>query len=281
MKKVLVTGVVVLLLAALLAGAGLVAGCGGSSSTGGDQTPTKVLEESNKKMESVKSFKADGTYSINMGGTEGSSTGTEASSVSFEMQVQMKGVNNYDARMVMKGMGDNVDVYIRDGYAYYTVAGTGWVKQKMNETSNISAFTPTEMKEFSKEAENLRFLPSDNEYYKVAFDVSSEFFEKSLSQEGVPEGIPPQYAEMMEQVVKGMKMGAEFTINKKTMYLEDADLKITTGSIPQIGNMVIVMKMVMSDYNKPVNVALPPEAAGAQEVPAGEEGVPGLPGLTL
>lgn len=281
MKKVLVSTVVALLLVALLAAVGLLAGCGGSSSSG-NLTPEQVLEQSNKKMESVKSFKANGSYSMKTGSATGTAPDAGADAFTYEMLVKLTGDKGFDGRMAIKGGGQDTDIYISDGWAYFEVEGTGWVKQKMDESGSISAPTPADMAEFSKGAENLKLLPSDGEYYKISFNVSPAYFEKAMSQQGATEGVPAEYSSMMKELAKQMKMSAEFTINKNTMYLEDVNMKISMGEIPQVGKMDVSMDMVFSDYNKPVAVSLPPEAKGAKEMPATTEGgVPGIPGLGL
>ena len=314
MKKIAAVSLAVVLVIALLA----VAGCGGSntSSTPSGKTTSssgssaeKILTESNKKMTGITSVKATGAYKGNM--TDSSATsGSDAFDFAFTMNVDLSNEKSPKGLMTMKGMGEDLTIYLDNGYAYVNVPGTGWGKTPVG-SSGLTATTPAEIQKFAEGAQNLRIVSETGDTYKIAFDVGPKYIEQQLKSQGSTEGLtkemqdavtdmadplhedadsptpglthryPDRVLFLVTQMAKSMKISAVFSINKSTLYLTAVTMKIGLNA-EALGNMSMNMAMAFSDYNKPVTVTLPPEAANAPTLQnSAATGLPSFPGLGL
>jgi hypothetical protein len=259
------------LTAALLVSALIVSGCGKTAPKKSDAQ--KLLEESNKKMQTVKSFKAVGT--INM---SGKAPGAGNMDLDFEMQVQTKGPRDFDGHMVMKGMGQDTEMYMVGGNAYVNVPGKGWYKQPLGDYTDISKPpTPAEMAKISEAAENVRILTEDSQYYRMAFDVGPEYIEEAMGMQKDTEGLSAEEKKMMEEMLKGIKMTAVFKIEKSTMYILNMTMGFGIPNMPLVGAVRMEQKIDFSEFDKPVSISLPEEAKNAPEVTPGSEGLPTTP----
>jgi predicted small lipoprotein YifL len=271
MRKAFLVVLVALMLVAVM-----VVGCGEKKPAGESADAKMVLEESTEKMQEVDSMKASGSYEMT---TE--TEGAEQMDLSFQMEMDLSDPNDIKGRMIMKGMGQDIDVYMSGGYAYTQVPDRGWVKTPL-DTQSMSQPTPEEIKKFADNAENLKITSEDDTSYTLEFDLSRDFVEEQIQEQGeVTEGAS-EYTEMVEAIVNSMTMGAKFKIAKDSMFIEETQIKMDVTDMPMVGDMSLDMKMEFSDYNQPVTVALPPEAASATEVeaiPGTSGGVPGFPGM--
>jgi hypothetical protein len=283
-KKIAAVSLAVVLVIALLA----VAGCGGSntSSTPSGKTTSssgssaeKILTESNKKMTGITSVKATGAYKGNM--TDSSATsGSDAFDFAFTMNVDLSNEKSPKGLMTMKGMGEDLTIYLDNGYAYVNVPGTGWGKTPVG-SSGLTATTPAEIQKFAEGAQNLRIVSETGDTYKIAFDVGPKYIEQQLKSQGSTEGLTKEMQDAVSQMAKSMKISAVFSINKSTLYLTAVTMKIGLNA-EALGNMSMNMAMAFSDYNKPVTVTLPPEAANAPTLQnSAATGLPSFPGLGL
>lgn len=272
-------------LAALLIAALLVAGCGSSGTKSGGSTvgkmdAAKILAESNKKMQSISSVDVKGNYKIDVSGS--TSGANENMNVTFEMQMDLKDPNNPQGHMVMTGLGQDSDVYLVGGFAYMNTA-QGWVKTPIAQSGGIEQASPAELAKFAKNAENMKVVSDSGSNYVIGFDISSKYLQDAMKNSGAStQSLGSEGQQLFDSIAKSMKMAAVFTIDKNTMYVGDAKITMAVKDAPMIGNMNLNMGMAFSNYNQPVTVALPAEAAGAKEVSASEAGsIPGLPGLGL
>lgn len=286
MRKLATVSLAMLLVIALF-----LAGCGGqksSSSPSGQNgsssgsNAAKILEESNQKMAGVKSVRATGAYKGNMLGSSAPG-GSEAFDFAFDMSIDVSDKKAPRGTMTMKGMGQDTMVYLENGFAYVNVPAQGWGKTPVAE-SGLTSASPAEIQKFSKGAENLRVVSESGDTYKIAFDVGPKFMQEQLKQaRGTTEEMTPEVQSMINDMVKDMKMSAVFTIDKSDLFLTDATIQMSMN-VPTLGNMNIDMALAFSDYNKPITVSLPPEAASAPlvENPEGATpGIPSFPGLGL
>jgi predicted nuclease of predicted toxin-antitoxin system len=292
MRKSLLGSLAVLLAIGLLVGL-LLAGCGGSSTSGtatssGSLNAKRILEQSSKKMQAVKTAKATGSYKLAGTPATGTSSPSGAQNMEFSYQMEMD-VSNPDKpemHMVMKGQGQTTDLYITGGFVYMNVPGKGWVKTPAGTTSEgMAQATPAEITQFANNAENLKIISEDADSYKLSFDIGKKYIQDQLKKEQGGTNLGPDVEKLMNQMINNMKMTAVFTINKATSYIENVDLVMSIKNMPAVGDMNLAMSMAFSDFNKPVAVALPAGAANAQEMselPSGTNGgIPTIPGLGL
>ncbi|MBK5092733.1 MAG: hypothetical protein JJE48_04355, partial [Actinobacteria bacterium] len=163
-----------IVLAALLAATLVVAGCGKTTPKFGDAK--KLLEDSNKAMQSVKSYKAVGDISIYSNAPEAGKMNFD-----FEMQIQQKSEKDFAGRMTMNSMGQDIDMYMVNGYAYTNDPEQGWVKQPLSDLSDFSRLaSPSDISKLGDAADNTRILTEDSQYYKIAFDLSADYIKELM-----------------------------------------------------------------------------------------------------
>ena len=288
MRKAVTGSLAFLLIAALFAGALLVAGCGSTtaekSSTGqtasGEQSAKALLAATSKKMQSVKTARATGGYKMDTtaGGTQ---------NMQFKYQMEMNVTNSNDPQMHMVTEGSTqTEMYVTGGYAYVNVPGTGWVKSPSGSSESMSGTTPAEITKFANNAENLRIISQDAVSYKIGFTVSRKYMEQALKQQQGDTSLGPDVEKLIQQTITGMKMSAIFTVNKRSLYTTAVALVVEMKNMPAqtsaaVGDIALNMTLGFSDFNQPVTITLPPEAANATLMPESSTstGIPSLPGL--
>lgn len=285
MRKLALCSVILLLAAALI-----FAGCGGKkedtsgTKSSGNLSAKQILEESSKKMQAVKSAKAEGAYKMTTSAApESSSEAGGNMEFAFDMEMDLTNQQKPDLKMAMKGMGQDTVIYMTGGYAYMEAPEQGWVKAPAGESDSMSQTSPAEIAKFADNAENLRIVSESGTSYQISFDIGKEMLKEQMgSQQDVSE-LGPEIQKMLEDMLKNMKMSAVFTIDKKTMYIEQAKINMAVRDFPMVGDMTLDMAMKFSGFNQPVNVSLPPEAANAQEMAelpgSTSGGIPGIPGF--
>lgn len=272
-------GLIVLLVVLLACAVALAAGCGSKKETKSDAQ--KILEQSQEKMSAVDSLKMTGSMVVNTPGAE-----TKQETAELSMDVKMISPEDVEGHMVVKGSdGEQTDVYVSGGYVYTKDPASGWYKQKADEFGSMSSgmMTPKDLEELNKYAENITMTESGNEY-KLSFDIGPEYFEKALgaTTDQTTQTVPgsKEIEEMMKSLIKGIQMSLTYTIDKSTMLAGSAKLKVTMKDVPMMGDLSIAMDMTFSDYNAPVQVALPEEAKSAKEIEPGTA-MPSIPGLGI
>ncbi|MBN2169228.1 MAG: hypothetical protein JW738_08285 [Actinobacteria bacterium] len=248
-------------------------GCGGKSSA----EAADILDKSNAAMQKITSFtmKTTGKYEMDM--TEGMDQ-----DIKMEMKADMSDPQNLKAQIVTSMMGMDTEMYLLGNYSYMEMPGMGWVKTPMADMGEYSQMTPEDISNMSKGAEDVKLVSEDGNSYEVSFTVGSKYFESAFEGDALGDELGEELSGMFEDMIKNMSMSAVFKIDKKTMYTTEAKVKMDMKDVPMIGNMTADMVMKYSDYNKPVTIELPPEAAAAPEIDPSELGTtPSLPGLPI
>lgn len=284
MRKLAICCVILLLAAALV-----VAGCGSkkeATSTpndSGNLSAKKILEESSKKMQTVKSSKAAGAYKMSTSAASSATSG-QNTDFTFEMEMDLSDQQKPEMKMAMKGMGQDTLLYMTGGFVYMEVPDQGWVKSPVGDSGSMSQTSPAEIAKFAEDAENLRIVSESGGSYKISFDIGQDMLKEQMGAQQNTSELGPEVQKMIDEMIKNMKMTAVFTINKSTMYIEDARINMAVKNFPMVGDMTLDMAMKFSDFDQPVSVSLPPEAANATEtaeIPSSTTGVPGFPGFGL
>lgn len=286
MKKV-----VVALIAALAIAAVLATGCGSGKST---STPTaggkaqSILKANQVKMQGVKSFKINGTYTVTTPSAE-----VKTESATFTGEVQMVSANDARAHVTAtpSGGGKPSEIYVADGFQYTYDPNKGWSKSKVGSASDLTSsgiITPSSISELTKYAENMKLGPVQNGKYVLTFDIGSKFFDQVFkqaaqgSQSSAPTGTAAQSAQQLAQAMKellsGLTMSMTYKIDQTSGLADGASIKVSLkGSA--LGDATADISMTFSDYNAPVTITLPPEAQNAPEKQTGPGGIPSLPNL--
>jgi hypothetical protein len=255
MRKVLLAATAVLLAVTII-----VAGCGKTNQT--ESSAQKLLEDSNKAMQSLKSYKAVGK--INMSSNVANQG---AMNFSFEMQIQQNGPKDFEGRMMINALGKNMDVYITNGYVYTNDPEKGWVKQPLSSVTDFSTLaSPADISKLGDAAQNARILTEDSQYYKIAFDLNADYLKQLMGPKTSNKNLSSEEKKIADEMLKGMQMGAVFKLEKSTMYVNSMVMNFNIQSVPSVGNVKMEEKIDLSEFNKPVEVNLPAEAQNAQEV---------------
>ena len=255
MRKVLLV-----VTAALLAVTLIVAGCGKTNPTKG--SAQKLLEDSNKAMQSLKSYKAVGN--INMSSNVADQG---AMNFSFEMQIQQKGPKDFEGRMMVRSTGKNIEVYIANGYVYTNDPEKGWIKQPLASVTDFSTLaSPADISKLGDAATNARILTEDSQYYKITFDLNADYLKQLMGLQKSNKNLSSEEKKIADEMIKGMQMGAIFKLEKSTMYVKSMVMNFNIQNVPSVGTVKMEEKIDLSEFNKPVEVNLPAEAKDAQEV---------------
>ncbi len=288
MKKLVVAIIAALAIATLLA-----AGCGGSKSS---SSPTagsaqQILKASQTKMQAVKSFKINGTYTVT---TPAAEVKTEGATVTGE--VQMVSANDVRAHVTATpdGGGKPSEIYVVDGYQYSYNPNKGWSKSKVSSATDLQSsgiVTPGSISELTKFAENMKLGPVQNGKYVLKFDIGSKFFDEIFkraaqgSQSSTPTGTAgqstQQLAQAMKELLSGLTMSMTYKIDKTSGLADSASIKVSLkGSA--LGDATADINLTFSDYNAPVTITLPPEAQNAPfQDNGGIPSLPSIPGLGI
>lgn len=269
MKKILIA-----LLAVLLSTAVLAAGCGKKSESAGAKA---ILEKTQAASEKIKSLKANGEAVMSTPQSE-----VKETRMAFDMESNIISRSDVELRMTSTDeSGARSDVYVVDGWAYTYSAGTGWIKQKVENAEELGAgalMTPGQVSEISKFAEKLEQLPDEGDNYVISFEVGTRFFEQAL--EGAEgSGMDEETMEAAKALMKGIEMSMVLKVDKNTYFPSETTVKMSTAALPMLGEADVSLKMTFLDYNQPVTVALPAEAQSARELPGGMPGGLPIPGL--
>jgi predicted small lipoprotein YifL len=255
MRKVLLV-----VTAALLAVTIVAAGCGKKNPTEGNAQ--KLIKDSNKAMQSLKSYKAVGSINISS-----SVVSQGATSVSFEMQIQQNGPKDFQGHMMISALGKNMEVYIANGYVYTNDPEKGWVKQPLSSVSDFSTLaSPADISKLGDAATNARILTEDSQYYKIAFDLNADYLKQLMGSQASNKNLSSEEKKIADEMLKGMQMGAIFKLEKSTMYINSMVMNFNIQNVPSAGKLKMEEKIDLSEFNKPVEVNLPAEAQNAQEV---------------
>jgi len=265
------------------------AGCGQAKKTEvkSGLSANEIISRSNKKMEAVKSYRAQGTYKMSAPAISSTpSQGNEKMEFSFEMKMKMNTPTDFEGQMVTKGLGTETTVYMKNGYAYANVPGKGWVKAPVTDFSKSQTATPEQISEYTKWAKDMKVSSEDSKGWNIDFEIRPEFFQEQLKKAlgtSVPTGessAPSNgYAQIIQELAKSTTMNMSLRILKNTFYLENARMLMSMKNVPQLGDMEMDISISLSDFNSPVTVTIPAEAQSAKEVTPEE--IPGLSGETF
>lgn len=283
MKKLLLGALVALMVASLV-----IAGCGKKDS-GSPTSASGILTRSEKVSQGAKSFKVSGSAVVQTPGSEEKETKS-----TFTGEFNVISTSNVEARLVAHdGKGQESQAYIQGDYVYTYSASSGWEKQKIQSVKDLSAgmVTPGNLSALTKYAQNVKKLPDKGNNYVISFDVGSKFFENALSEVGQEASSAPSSAEqstakevgdLFKGVAAGIKMSVVMKVDKTSYYPTEVTVTASAKGIPVLGDVSLDSTVAFSDYNQPVTVTLPAEAASAKEKTTGlPSGIPSVPGLGL
>jgi hypothetical protein len=254
MRKVMLAAIAVLLVAAMV-----VAGCGKITPKKNDAQ--KLLKDSNKAMQSVKSYKATGSINIS---SKASNTGN--TNFSFEMQIQQKGPKDFEGRMLVHSSGQDIEIFMANGFSYTKDPTQGWIKQPLGDASGFSNLgSPADISKLGNAAQNTRILQEDSQSYKIGFDLNANYIRELMGLQKSTAGLSAEEKKIADAMVKGMQMGALFKIEKSTKYVLSMVMNFNIPNMPTVGAVSMEEKIDLSEFNKPVEVNLPAEAINAPE----------------
>ncbi len=256
----------------------LLGGCGAKKEVTTGAKASEIVNKATLNMQKIKTFKAKAFYSITS-----ATQGAQNMNYSFDIESDKTDPANITTKMSVKGTGNqNFDMYITGGYAYMAVPGKGWYKSPVKQEQIEKQASPENIARYTKGAEDMKIIKEDGISYTISFTISRKFLEEQMkSQMGEETQDSKEFKQYMEQIFKGLKMSCIFTISKKNLLVEKANIQMVMKDMPVIGDVNMTMNIEFSDFNKPLSIKLPDEAKTAQETKEleGQIGIPGIPGF--
>ncbi len=277
MRKIVRAIPVLIILCALV-----LPGCGAKSRTGAgtESKASDIIKKASLNMEQVKTLKAKVYYSMKAAKNEAQNI-----TYTFDIESDRSDPSNPSTKMAMRSMGgQSADIYITGGYAYLSIPGKGWYKAPVKQEQLQKQASPEDIAKYVRGAEGTRITREDGRSYTISFKISKKFLEERLkSQISEQPEQPKESRQYIEQVLKGLDMSCIFTISKKDLLIEKANIQMIMQNMPVIGDVNLTMNIEFSDLNQPIAIKLPQEATKAQETQElpGQVGIPGFPGFGL
>ena len=284
MRKFSFALLVALIVAATVASA---VGCG-KSKKASPNSAKGILEKSQKAVLNAKSVKISGSTELKTPEAE-----EKVSADTFTGEFNIISTSDIEGHVVAQDQkGQQSQAYLVGGYAYSYTPNSGWEKQKTSGVQDLTTglITPENLATMIKYAENLKKLPDEGNNQVVSFDVGNKFYDEMLSgleeESSAPttaeQSLAQQYGDLLKGVVGDIKVSVVMKVDKTSSCPSEVTVKASAKDIPMMGDISLDSKMAFTDYDVPVTITLPPEAASAKEVEPGlPSGIPGLPGLGL
>ncbi|MBN1289237.1 MAG: hypothetical protein JXA49_06340 [Actinobacteria bacterium] len=252
---------VLLLLSVLLVSGAVVPGCGKN-----DKEPEElqgIIEKSNRKMQVVKTFNLDFKSVL-----DAPVISKEKEKLDMVVSADIGDRNNPKYHIRFSGMGTESEAYSIDDYAYAFVPEKGWLKSlttEVRDLMNVFQLSPSELDKLTGNAKNLELKDETDESYVISFEVGPKFFEQAILNQDIVDELGPEVKYMIEEMSKRTSIDAVITIDKETMLVDEVDLEMYVEDVELLGDINLAIKAVFSNYNKPVDIALPEAAANARE----------------
>lgn len=266
MKRIMVIAVVGLLVIAVLA-----VGCGGEEQS---TEAKQILEEASQKMSDLTSYKMTATGSYEIEGAGPALEGFE--DLNFEMtgSLDLENPNSPRIELIMSSMGEDIDMYVQSDYVYIEIPDMGWIKSPVSDSNMSLQLTPSDIEAFSENAQNLK-LNEREDAYELSFAISNEYLKERFEQQG-----DVKMGNEFGAFIDNMNWSMVYEIDKETKYIEEATLNVAVSEMPL--ELSLLIDALFFDFDVPVDIELPAEAAAAQDY-TGQEipGIPGIPGFNI
>lgn len=274
-------------------------GCG-SSGTGMTGGSLDLFYRARDNMQSVESFRMEGTMTISFDGEEGPGFMSADYDMIYERKEGGDPLVKMEMKMqpVMSGVGD-VDAYITEGRMYMQHPVTGeWFYQEADLSADLSdlsqSMSPQYLMDYLEAAGTVE-VTADNMWFTEylatldADELLQEIDLEEMKQDLIGEGIPEKqvdeitsylkqfYAEILERtrlsvvvdkrggMISGILMRMEIDMGELMGILEEGEPDSPGGS------MVMDMKVGFTDYGKAFGIELPGEALNARPIEEMEE----------
>ena len=277
------------LLIALMVATTVVSAVGCGKSKGAAPNSAKgILDKSLKAVLNAKSLKVNGSIDLKTPEAE-----EKESKETITGEFNIISTSEIEGHLVAQDQkGQKSEAYLKGGYGYTYSPASGWEKQKTSGVQDLTTglIDPENLATMIKYAENPKKLPDEGNNQVVSFDVGKKFYDELLSglneESSAPntaeQSMAQQYGDLLKGLVGDIAASVVMKVDKTTSYPSEVTVKVSAKGIPVMGDVSLDSKMAFTDYNVPVTVTLPPEAASAKEVEPGlPTGIPGLPGLGL
>ncbi len=249
----------------LLVAAWIPAGCGGGSA-GGDAL--SLLKEATEAMKGTAGYRMKGDIEIGMG----AASSPMSIAITADVQNAPDGMRQH---MFVEMGGFEAEAYIIGDTYYQYAPGQGW--QKMNlglyraQNMNMGLVDADQMEIMAELAEDSRVEEEKEGRALVSFRLGKGFFDASLATyreyiEKSGQDMQEEWLRMAEESVTDFNADIKVWINTASGLAERMEIAYTMAGIPQVGEMKSSMRVDLYDYDRDIEIELPPEAAGAEEL---------------
>jgi len=277
------------LLIALMVATTVVSAVGCGKSKGAAPNSAKgILDKSLKAVLNAKSLKVNGSIDLKTPEAE-----EKESKETITGEFNIISTSEIEGHLVAQDQkGQKSEAYLKGGYAYTYSPTSGWEKQKTSGVQDLTTglIDPENLATMIKYAENPKKLPDEGNNQVVSFDVGNKFYKEMLSGLEAESSAPTtaeqssaqQYGDLLKSMVGDIASSVVMKVDKTTSYPSEVTVKVSAKGIPIMGDISLDSKMAFTDYDVPVTITVPPEAASAKEVePGTTTGIPGIPGLGI
>lgn len=236
-------------------------GCGKKES--GSAKLREIIDQSNKTMQQVKTFKMDFNSIV-----DAPALRKQKEKLSVTASADISDKSNLKYQIQFSGIGTSTEAYSIDNYVYANVPDKGWMKSPAAEVHgmmDIFQLSPAELNKLTDNARELKMRSETDNDYVISFKVGPEFFEKAILEQQVIENLEPETKYMIKEMSKHTNIRAVFTIDKETMRVTKVGLVMDVKDLELVGDINMKINAEFLKYDEPVEIVLPPEAVNARE----------------
>ncbi|MBN2169227.1 MAG: hypothetical protein JW738_08280 [Actinobacteria bacterium] len=222
-----------------------------------------IIENSNREMQQVKTFNLDFRSVL-----DAPVVSDEKEKLDMVITADIENKDNPKYHISFAGMGTESEAYSIDEYAYAFVPDKGWLKSltaEVRELMDVFQLSPSELDKLTVNAKNVELKEETNKSYMISFEVGPKFLKEAILNQEIVDELGPEVKYMVEEMSKRTNIHAVLTVDKKTMLVDEVDLEMNVENVELLGDINLDIKAEFSNYNEPVEIVLPEEAATARE----------------
>lgn len=247
-------------------------GCGGG--TGGTQAQAlPMMMEASQAMGGVNSYRVSGSMVM-----QASALGQDGASVPLEMKSETEiRISGGEMRQYMRTTMDgfSMETYMIGDQVYACYPTQGWIKMNvaMYRTQDLGTgmLGPENIELMAEMASEAEVIEEGEGKVGLAFHLDEEYLRAGLEmyreylgemEETMPEG----WLEQTEQSIAGFEADIVVWLWKDSKLLDSMEGEYSMQGTETTGMIEGTMRYRVFDYNADIEIELPPEAEGAEEV---------------
>ncbi len=267
MKRIAAVLLVSLLAVSLL-------GCGGGKKEEGEAANLSLLAESAAAMAEVESFRMKGVIEVDAGAAM---PGGQGQVIDMEVAAEVQNVDGDMRQRLTVSIGDFVtEAFIVGGVYYQDVPGQGWMKMSsgayMSRNMGLGLADPEQMDLMVLLAEDAEVVEEDDKTVALSFRLGQEFmqaamdlYRRQMEENGDQAAAEMEWLDMAEENMADFQADMTIWIGKEDRLIRRIETTYAMGGLSPMGEVSSSMLVDLFDFGADIVIALPEEAAQAQE----------------